>query len=163
MGHLYRDQQCLRYNLACESFRTIENTSRRIGIRARWHHRYSGTSRLRGTAISFIPFPCSLACQFQSFYFILQKWERPRRRRAENNEGLTTKIKRSSRYNLKPSLSNSIFNVRCYDRLIDAFVMKYKEKSRETERHGESGRGEKRELIRFFELKHNFKNDKLTY
>jgi len=59
-------------------------------------------------APQLVSFPFRVLSPVSSNLFTLSyKNERPRRHRAENNEGLTTRIKRSSRYNLK--VPNSIF------------------------------------------------------
>jgi len=59
-------------------------------------------------APQLVSFPFRVLSPVSSNLFTLSyKNERPRRHRAKNNEGLTIKIKRSSRYNLK--VSNSIF------------------------------------------------------
>lgn len=117
------DQQCLRYNLA------------KVFVLSKIRQDVSGFERdgiiviaeLAGCAApQLVSFPFRVLSLVSSNLFTLSyKNERPRRHRAENNEGLTTKIKRSSRYNLKAPLSNSIFNVLvwCYHRLIDASAM----------------------------------------
>jgi len=61
-------------------------------------------------APQLVSFPFRILSPVSSNLFTLSyKNERPRRHQAENNEELTIKIKRSSRYNLKTL--NSIFNV----------------------------------------------------
>jgi len=75
-------------------------------------------------APQLVSFPFRVLSPVSSNLFTLSyKNERPRRHRAKNNEGLTIKIKRSSRYNLKVSNSIFLMLVWCYDRLIDVFTV----------------------------------------
>lgn len=90
-------RSCLRYNLANESF-VLSKIRQGASRLERRRYRPRATPQL----VSF-PFRVLSPVGSDLFYFRLTR-ARPRRHRAENDEGLTREIRRSSRRDLKVPL-----------------------------------------------------------